>query len=281
MEEIQKKKTKKRRNQTAWEKEWHELGKKEQRYIRSREKEREDSPVDKLREKVPEGLEKRMDDLFFKAFRLIFEKGTPLLEKTFNKEEINKQVQVDMFAATLLEDRRSLRAFSKRAAVSGSKNLLFCAGEGIGLGLAGVGLPDIPIFTGLILRNLYQLALFYGYRYDTPKERYFILLLIRGALSRGEDQKAVHEAVRDFIRTGEVPRFAGMDGEIKKTAEVLSAELLSLKFLQGIPLVGAVGGAYDAVCMNQILSYGRIMYRKRFLWDYKKDMERVGDVVEK
>ena len=41
--------------------------------------------------------------------------------------------------------------------------------------------------------------------------------------------------------------------------------LLYMKFLQSIPIVGAVGGAYDFVYMKQINEYARIKYHKRFL----------------
>ena len=38
-----------------------------------------------------------------------------------------------------------------------------------------------------------------------------------------------------------------------------------MKFLQGIPIVGVVGGAADAVYMKQILEYANIKYKHRFL----------------
>ena len=42
-----------------------------------------------------------------------------------------------------------------------------------------------------------------------------------------------------------------------------------MKFLQGIPVVGAMGGAYDVVYMKQISEYAGIKYQKRFLLRYK------------
>ena len=35
--------------------------------------------------------------------------------------------------------------------------------------------------------------------------------------------------------------------QIKETSAVLSGELLYMKFLQGIPVAGVIGGAYDSV----------------------------------
>ena len=37
-----------------------------------------------------------------------------------------------------------------------------------------------------------------------------------------------------------------------------------MKFLQGLPIVGALGGAYDAVYMKRINDYARLKYRRRF-----------------
>ena len=38
-----------------------------------------------------------------------------------------------------------------------------------------------------------------------------------------------------------------------------------MKFLQGIPIVGAVGGFYDAIYMKRITKYVNLKYKKRFL----------------
>ena len=57
---------------------------------------------------------------------------------------------------------------------------------------------------------------------------------------------------------------------IQKTAACLSKELLYMKFLQGIPVVGAVGGAYDIVYLKQITEYANLKYERRFLEKIKK-----------
>ena len=54
------------------------------------------------------------------------------------------------------------------------------------MGVLGIGLPDIPVFTGMILKNIYETALHYGYSYESREEKYFILLLIQGAISYAE-----------------------------------------------------------------------------------------------
>ena len=52
---------------------------------------------------------------------------------------------------------------------------------------------------------------------------------------------------------------------LSKTSSLLSKELLYMKFLQGIPIAGAVGGIYDAVYMKRVTEYANLKYKRRFL----------------
>lgn len=45
---------------------------------------------------------------------------------------------------------------------------------------------------------------------------------------------------------------------------LLSKELLYMKFLQGIPVVGVAGGAFDVKYMKEITAYAELKYRKRY-----------------
>ena len=76
------------------------------------------------------------------------------------------------------------------------------------------------------------------------KKKYFILLLIRGAVSYGDTLCEIDGKVNEFIRNGILPEEYQDKEQIEQTAGALSKELLYMKFLQGIPVVGAVGGAY-------------------------------------
>ena len=194
------------------------------------------------------------------------------------REKLTHEYKVDLYSAAVKEDVRALRSFSKKANLSGNKNLLFSGVEGIGLGLLGVGLPDIPLFTALILKNLYELALHYGFSYDTEAERYWILLLIRGALSYGEDARAASREADLFIKTERLPEDFDLSEEIGRAAETLSGELLYMKFLQGVPIAGAVGGAYDVVYLKRIQKYAGIKYKKRFL--YRQAWREVPEELE-
>ena len=200
-----------------------------------------------------------------KAFHVILEKGTGVIEKTYQKEEIEKQYQINEFTNELKQDRRSLKAFSKNAKGSGTKNLVMSGAAGIGMGILGVGIPDIPVFTGMMLKSIYEIAMHYGYSYETEEEQYFILLLIQGALTHGEEMLTIDNKINQYIVSSIWIQEENKEEMIQKTASCLSKELLYMKFLQGIPIVGVVGGAYDVVYLKQITEYSNLKYERRFL----------------
>ena len=96
------------------------------------------------------------------------------------------------------------------------------------------------------------------------QEKKWILLLIQGAASYGEKQKAADKAVECYIQNELVDNSIPLDEIIQETARILSGELLYMKFLQGIPIVGVVGGAFDFKYMKEITTYAEIKYRKRY-----------------
>ena len=114
---------------------------------------------------------------------------------------------------------------------------------------------------------MYELALNYGYTYESDEERRWILLLIRGAFIYGEDLEQLNREADRFIRERKLPEGWDQKSEIKKTAAELSKELLYMKFLQGIPIVGPVGGAYNTVYLQKVLRYAKLKYHRRFLVD--------------
>ena len=250
---------------TPLQKEWDKLEVQEQRFLQKRLEKKESILNQKLEEKIPPKLQGTLDAAFAKAFALIFEKGTGIIEKTYQREKLEQDYQVRQYTADVKQDSKSLRAFSKKARDTGTKNLLLSGASGIGMGVLGIGLPDIPVFTGMILKNIYETALHYGYSYESREEKYFILLLIQGAISYGETLCEIDGKLNEFISCGTLPEEYQEKKQIEETAGALSKELLYMKVLQGIPVVGAVGGAYDAIYMKRITEYAGLKYRHRYL----------------
>ncbi|MEG1633914.1 MAG: EcsC family protein [Oscillospiraceae bacterium] len=253
-----------------WQVEWDSLAKSEKAYLSRGERQKASILNKFLEEKVPPKLQDTLDAAFAKAFALIFEKGTGVIEKTYNRDKAERQFKLNSFAVKLKEDKKGLRQFSKSAAQAGQWNLLLSGIEGVGLGAFGVGLPDIPLFVGVLLKSLYEMSLRYGCGYDSAEEKYFILMLIETSLSHGDALTAGDGRINDFIESGLLPENYSQSAQIDRAAAALSTELLYMKFLQGIPIVGAVGGAYDAVYLQKVQKYAKLKYTRRFLTDHEK-----------
>lgn len=240
------------------------LKKQEQRYLDKRQ-EQSDSRLNRfLEDKIPEKLQNTLEKAFSSAFKLIFIKGVQVIEKTYKKEELEKDFQIRDFANQLKGDRKSLKIMRRQAGSTGTANTLASGAAGIGMGLVGAGLPDIPVFTGFLFRSIYQTALKYGCSYDTEEEKKWILLLIQGASAHGEEQKRANEKIDAYMEDVHALDDFTLDEVIEAAAGVLSRELLYMKFLQGIPVVGIVGGACDLKYMKEITTYSEIKYRKRY-----------------
>lgn len=256
----------------ALKKEWDIVKKKEERFF-AEQKEKKDSALNRmLEQKVPEKLQATLDAAFSKAFTLVFHRGTAVIEKTYRKEAMKEAYEINSYAIGVKKGAKGLRAFSKNAGRARAKNLAVSSVEGIGLGILGIGLPDIPIFVAVVLKNMYELALNYGYTYESDEERRWILLLIRGAFIYGEDLEQLNREADCFIRERKLPEGWDQKSEIKKTAAELSKELLYMKFLQGIPVAGAAGGIYNVIYLRKIQRYAGMKYRKRFLYDQARNM---------
>lgn len=51
-----------------------------------------------------------LDIAFAKAFALIFEKGPGVIEKTYQKEKLEQDYQVQEYASEIRQDAKSLRS---------------------------------------------------------------------------------------------------------------------------------------------------------------------------
>ncbi len=204
-----------------------------------------------LNKYVPDKLENTLDNAFREAFKLIFARGTGVIGKTFNEDKLRKSKGTDLEAQKLW-----------------AKDMLITGVEGAGLGLAGIGLPDIPIFTGMLLRTVYQTALSYQFEYTTKTELMFILRLIEAALARGkhaEELSAELDQLMKEIDKEDYHYYGNMNDQIARTSKALSDEMLYLKFVQTIPLVGVAGGLSNPIYLNKVKTYADVKYRKRRL----------------
>lgn len=243
-----------------WKKEWMALEKRERRYQKKQKEEKESAIRQKISEKIPDKLESTLNMAFRKAFELVFEKGTGVIEKTYDKTKHEQSFQVHAYAAEIRKNRKSIKAFSRQAGASQTKNLLISGVEVVGLGVLGIGIPDIPLFTAVILKSIYEIALSYGFSYDTEKEQCFILKVIENSFLHGMQ---FEQADRE-LNLG-IPSECSRKEQISRTSDVLAGALLYMKFIQGIPVAGIVGGLADTIYLKRITDYADLKYKRRFL----------------
>lgn len=259
---------------TALEKEWDKIIKQETNFLIKKAEKQQSKLNSLLEEKVPENLQSTLDKAFAKAFDVVFSKGTGIIEKTYNKEKAEDTYIIHHLQASKSKPKRkALRAFSKTAGKASNVNLAVSTISGVGLGILGIGIPDIVLFVSLVLKSLYQIATSYGCDYRNENEKKWLLLLIKGALTFGDEQKAINQEVDHYIKYGTFIQQTNLNEDIQSAATCLSKELLYMKFLQGIPLVGAVGGAYDFVYMKEINKYAKLKCHKRFLYNKMPNLE--------
>lgn len=214
---------------------------------------------------APEKLTETLHSAFEKAFALVFEKGTGMIQKAGRQERRRQAYQVHAYAADLRENRKNLRAFSKENDRIGRGNVLFSGVAGVSMGALGIALPDIPLFTAMLLKNVYETAESFGFPCDGEAERYYVLRVIEASLSYGSDLRRKNQALDIYGQTGVWEREETLEAQMKRTAHKVSETVLYGKALQSFPVVGAVGGAQDAVYLNRVRRYAAIKYRKRFL----------------
>ncbi|KNZ41251.1 EcsC family protein [Acetobacterium bakii] len=223
--------------------------------------------INKIQTSIPAKLSSTLDVAFYKGFQLVFEKGNAFVEKTYNKDKIDSEYDLNNYAIDKYINKKYLKNIDKQSKQSKLINESISALEGGVLGLLGIGLPDIPLFIGVIIRTINEIALSYGYQYQTDCEKAYILYLICGAMAKEDARKEYNEKL-DLLANN-IDTNAGtsvhLETVMKETSDLLSATLLTAKFVQGLPIVGVIGGVVNPLIINKIGKYARIKYRKRYL----------------
>ena len=131
----------------------------------------------------------------------------------------------------------------------------------------GIGLPDIPIFIGLLLKNIYEISLSYGFNYENDHEKAYILNTICGAVTKDEVRKKYLDTADEiaFKIDNNLPVSYSLDTLLNETSKNMATSLLTAKFIQGLPVVGVIGGLTNFSAINSISKIVKIKYKKRYL----------------
>lgn len=225
-------------------------------------------PTETLEERIPPGIRSNLEKAFQKAFEtMLGSGGTWVVEHTYQKGKTMERFRMWEQPLTPKQAKAELKRMERQGRNAQLLGRLAAGAEGTVLGVLGIGLPDIPVILALLLRSLYQSADRYGFSYHSPEERQYLLLLLQGALTQGEERLHYSREADTLGRALDHGWAIEVNVEetVASTSRCLARELLLVKFVQGIPLVGAVGGLSNLSISGRVARYGRIKYQKRFL----------------
>lgn len=219
-----------------------------------------------LEQKIPEKVYTGLETAFCTGFSLVFQHGRKLIELTYKKENLKQEHILRDQAVQTEGSRRDFKQMQKNVRNAGLKNMAATTAEGMALGALGVGMPDVVLFLATLLKGVYETALHYGFEYETPEEQYLILRMMSASLKTGRAWLREDSKVEELLQADAM----GVDPEvlkeqIKKTASAFAVDMLVLKFIQGMPVVGFLGGAANPVYYRKVMDYVQRKYRKRYL----------------
>lgn len=219
-----------------------------------------------IEKKIPEKVYTGLQSVFCKGFSLVFSKGHELLEKSYNKQCILEDQSIRSYAFEVKGGRKQLKEMRKCTGKSNLRNMAITTVEGVGLGALGIGMPDIVLFVCTLLKGVYETALNYGYDYDERHEQLLILKMMEASLKSGYSWQQLNREVDEMLlEKDEVVSNLEFDIQIQRTASAFAMDMLVLKFIQGLPIVGVLGGVANPVYYNKVMSYVQLKYRKRYL----------------
>lgn len=242
--------------------------------IRSQEKKLEQAAMgaktvgwkEMLEKKIPEKVSSGLESAFCTGFSLVFQQGRKLIEKTYKKEDLQRHHALRDWKVKTVGSRTELREMDRSARKTDNRNMAATTAEGIALGALGIGLPDIVLFLSTLLKGVYETAIHYGFDYTTQQEQYLILKMMSASLKKGKYWVWANNAVDKLLET-ELPEISEeqFKEQLQKTAADFAIDMLLLKFIQGMPVVGFLGGAANPVYYQKIMQYIQLKYKKRYL----------------
>lgn len=221
-----------------------------------------------IRNKIPKKLLSVLESAFEKGFLYIFDKGTNFIEKSGNLDGVKEKSAYHHTVIKRQISKESIKNFDICASNKSWANKGISTVEGAALGVFGIGLPDIPVFLGMIFKSIYETAASYGFNYTSTAERAYILSLIRVASTKGSERILESEncdRIGELIDAGQSAEITLSDEDIKKTSNLLASSMLVAKFVQGITLVGTLGGGFNYYWIHKITKIAKLKYKKRLL----------------
>jgi len=187
------------------------------------------------------------------------------ITKGIKLKSIEKKYKHNLKALKKEVNYNNITAFDKDSKKLYEKGKDFTYKEGLILGAFGIGIPDLPIFLSILLRNMYSLAAIYGFNYKSEFERIYLLKLLQASLSKGSKRKIYFNELDELLLTKDASNI-----DINELTKLITKELLAAKLIQGVLIGGAVGGFTNRNTYTKVMRAARYKYRQRFLYKLKE-----------
>lgn len=92
------------------------------------------------------------------------------------------------------------------------------------------------------------------------------------SLTKGSGWLERNQAVDQIMAGSVVPDQEALKRQRDRTAQTFAMDMLLLKFVQGLPLVGVLGGVGNPVYYRRVLRYVALKYRKRYLFQKREEL---------
>lgn len=205
-----------------------------------------------------------LETAFEKSFVVIFQKGTPWIEKATHIKDKQELAQYFSSSFDCEQNKQKLKRFDQNARKTSYQYAAITQVKSSVLGLFGIGIPDIPLYLATLLSGIYQIATIYGYDIHEEKEQAYMLLLIC-AMCDEEKKREEWKNMMDAMEQGQKIKYS-ISELITYASHALAYSELQAKFLQGIPIAGIAGAFMSTSTQNRILAFVRTSYKKRILY---------------
>lgn len=227
--------------------------------------------TENINKKLPFDVKEKFNEAFRKGFSYVFDKGVKHIEKTYNKEKLLNGYLKDTELFNIENKKRNLLAVEKKVRKKGLLNKGISTIEGAAVGFMGIitALADVPIFISVIIKQLNETALHYGFNYNTDKERVYMLKIIAMSIAEKEAKiylsKEIDKIGYSLDTNHSIEVY--LEESIRETSSNLSEFMTTAILLQSIPVAGFIfGGLNNYQFINHITKAANLKYKKRYLY---------------